>query len=400
MDMMIETAPIPAPGDQSFEMVERKGVGHPDTICDAIAEALSVNLSRFYLDRFGIILHHNVDKALLCAGSSQPAFGGGEVIEPMEIILSGRATRTFNGIDVPIEDIAEECVRAWFRAHCHAIDPDRHVRIRCMIRPGAAELAELFARQQENGVLLANDTSCGVGFAPLTPLESLVGAVERRLNQPASKRDKPEIGEDIKVMGIRQHDQIRITLACALIDRYVTDTADYLEKKRSIVDLALQEASQYAECNIHMDINTGDNPDKGSLYLTVTGTSAEAGDDGEVGRGNRANGLITPFRPMTMEATAGKNPMSHVGKLYNVAANRLAAAIVDSVDGIVGAESYLVSQIGRPVDDPAVAFLRLTPEKERALESVAPEAEQIARREIARIPSLWQDLINGNLPLF
>jgi len=400
MDMMIEAAPTPAPGEQIFEIVERKGLGHPDTICDAIAEALSVNLSQYYLDRFGFILHHNVDKALLCAGSSRPAFGGGEVIEPMEIILSGRATRTFNGLDVPIEDIAKDCVRAWFRAHCHAIDPDRHVRIRCMIRPGSAELAELFARQQENGVLLANDTSCGVGFAPFTPLETLVGAVERRLNQPATKRDHPEIGEDIKVMGVRQHAQIGITLGCALIDRYVTDTADYMEKKRAIADLARQEAVRHAGYITDIDLNAGDDPDKGSLYLTVTGTSAEAGDDGEVGRGNRANGLITPFRPMTMEATAGKNPMSHVGKLYNVAANRLAAAIVASVDSIAGAECCLVSQIGRPVDDPAVAFLRLTPEKEHTLDSVAAEAEAIARREIADIPSLWKELINGGIQLF
>jgi S-adenosylmethionine synthetase len=400
MDIMIDPAPVPAASDQSIEMVERKGLGHPDTICDSIAEALSVNLSQYYLDRFGIILHHNVDKALLCAGSSQPAFGGGEIIEPMEIILAGRATRTFNGIDVPIEDIAEECVRAWFRTHCHAIDPDRHVQIRCKIRPGSAELAELFARQQENGVLLANDTSCGVGFAPLTPLESLVGAVERRLNHPATKRDRPEIGEDVKVMGIRLNDRVQITLACALIDRYVTDTADYMEKKKAIVDLARREAAQYAGNRVDFDINAGDAPDKGSLYLTVTGTSAEAGDDGEVGRGNRSNGLITPFRPMTMEATAGKNPMSHVGKLYNVAANRLATAVVDSVDGVVGADCCLVSQIGRPVDDPAVTFLRLTPEKERSLESVAPEAEEVAHQVVKQIPMLWKELINGDISLF
>ena len=400
MEMMVEAAAAPALGDQPFEMVERKGLGHPDTICDAIAEALSVSLSQFYLDRFGMILHHNVDKVLLCAGSSLPAFGGGTVTEPMEIVLAGRATRTFNGIDVPIEEIAQDCVRSWFRSHFHALDPDRYVRIRCRIGSGSADLVELFCRQQGNSVLLANDTSCGVGYAPLTPLESCVGALERRLNHPDTKRDHPAIGEDIKVMGMRQRDRIRITMACAVIDRYVVNTEDYVKTKRSIAELARREAARYTGGEIDIAVNTGDDPDRGSLYLTVTGTSAEAGDDGEVGRGNRANGLITPFRPMTMEATAGKNPVSHVGKLYNVAANRIAAKVCDAVDGVAGAECYLVSRIGSPVNDPSVAILRLSPEKGSALETVAPAAERIARQEIARIPELWQELINGDISLF
>lgn len=400
MEMMVEAAAAPTLGDQAFEMVERKGLGHPDTICDAVAEALSVGLSQFYLDRFGIILHHNVDKVLLCAGSSLPAFGGGTVTEPMEIILAGRATTTFNGIDVPIEEIAQDCVRSWFRTHFHALDPDRHVRIHYRIGSGSAELVELFGRQQEDSVLLANDTSCGVGYAPLTPLESCVGALERRLNHPETKRDHPAIGEDIKVMGVRQRDRIDITLACAVIDRYVANAADYVETKRLVTELARRETARYTGGKIDIDVNTGDDPDRNSLYLTVTGTSAEAGDDGEVGRGNRANGLITPFRPMTMEATAGKNPMSHVGKLYNVAANRIAAKVCDAVDGVSGAECYLVSQIGHPVNDPAVSFLRLSLEKGCALEAVAPAAERIARQEIARIPELWQELINGDVSLF
>ncbi len=56
-------------------------------------------------------------------------------------------------------------------------------------------------------------------------------------------------------------------------------------------------------------VNTADDIKKKSVFLTVTGTSAEMGDDGSVGRGNRCNGLITPNRPMSMEATSGKNPI-------------------------------------------------------------------------------------------
>ncbi len=58
----------PLATSDDVEVVERKGAGHPDTICDALAETLSRNLCREYQSRFGYILHHNVDKALLCGG--------------------------------------------------------------------------------------------------------------------------------------------------------------------------------------------------------------------------------------------------------------------------------------------------------------------------------------------
>ncbi len=400
MDVLIEQSTATPIDKAAFEVVERKGLGHPDTICDALAEALSVRLSRYYLDHFGMILHHNVDKALLCGGASRPAFGGGEVLQPIEIILAGRATRQFQGVDVPIEALAESCVHDWFRAHFHALDPDRHVRVRCMIRPGSTDLVALFARQHAAGVMLANDTSCGVGSAPLSTLETMVAAVESALNAPKIKRQHPEIGEDIKVMGVRQRDRVQLTVGCAFVDRHILHTEDYLEKKARVSQLARDAAEQATGCSAEVDVNTGDDPGTGSLYLTVTGTSAEAGDDGEVGRGNRANGLIAPFRWMTLEAVAGKNPMTHVGKLYNVAARQIAAAAVASVDGLAAAHCCLVSQIGRPVDDPAVLLLRLSPEAGVPLEAVRPGAEAVARQEIQRIPTLWRALLAGEIQLY
>ena len=88
-------------------------------MCDALAETLSRNLCRYYLDRFGEILHHNVDKALLCGGSAAPRFGGGEVMTPIEIYLSGRAITSVGDISVPFEEIAIQGSRAWLREHLH-----------------------------------------------------------------------------------------------------------------------------------------------------------------------------------------------------------------------------------------------------------------------------------------
>src|SRR5574340_522163 len=160
----------PAASAAAHEIVERKGRGHPDSICDALAENLSLGLARFYLARFGAILHHNVDKALLIGGAAHPAFGGGELLEPIEIILAGRATRNFRGVPVPVDELAVELSRDWLARNLRNIDPARDVRVSPRIRETSPDLAALFLRGGQRGVPLANDTSFGTGFAPLDRL--------------------------------------------------------------------------------------------------------------------------------------------------------------------------------------------------------------------------------------
>jgi len=393
MQIVIEMQQGAWAGARPVEIVERKGLGHPDTICDMLSERLSVALSKHYLDQFGLILHHNVDKALLAAGRSEPAFSGGRILEPIDIYLSGRATMEVRGKSVPIRALAEESATAWLRENMHALAPESDVRFHCLVRPGSPELLDLFMRQRDEGVFLANDTSCGAGFAPLTDLERVVLAVERKLNAPQFKAEFPENGEDIKVMGLREHDRISLTVSCAFVGRFLRDIGAYSDAKEHLRTIALETARSVTGCEVAALVNTADEISIGSVFLTVTGTSAEAGDDGQTGRGNRANGLITPCRPMTLEAVAGKNPVTHVGKLYNAAASRLAAAIVAEVPGITEAECYLVSQIGAPVDRPRITHLRV-----RCHEGVlSSEAEDriraVAEREIAGIPLLWKSFL-------
>src|SRR5512146_1438970 len=78
--------------EHRVEIVERKGTGHPDQICDSVMEAISVALSQEYLREFGTILHHNIDKGLLAAGRVEKRFGGGKVVRPMELTIGDRAT--------------------------------------------------------------------------------------------------------------------------------------------------------------------------------------------------------------------------------------------------------------------------------------------------------------------
>lgn len=382
------------------EIVERKGIGHPDTICDALAEELSRTLCRFYLDNFGLILHHNVDKALLWGGASQPAFGGGKITAPMEIFLAGRATSEYKGIKVPIAELVEQSCTNWLQTNFHALDAKRDVKLHSLIRPGSADLVELYLRQEKTGIALANDTSCGVGYAPLSELERIVLQVEQTLNASETKQAHPEIGEDIKVMAVRHHDTIELTIACAFIDRFIADSDDYLLKKTQLARLAENIAKTVSHRDITVSVNTADDVDADSLYLTVTGTSAESGDDGEVGRGNRANGLITPYRPMNMEAAAGKNPVTHVGKLYNIVARQIAYALVQEIEEVDEASCFLVSRIGSPIKQPSIADVRLCLKNKGNIGAIRMHVDNIINNKLENMDQIRQDIVNGRIPVY
>ncbi len=400
MHVQISLLECPAVSSLTMEIVERKGLGHPDTICDALAEACSRSLSNYYLDNFGLILHHNVDKALLCGGQSLASFGGGEMTAPIEIYLAGRATELVGGVEVPVHEIAIESSHRWLAENLRFVDINRQVRIHCNIRPGSVELTKLFLSQHQAEIAIANDTSCGVGYAPLNTLENLVLQVERYLNSHAVKVAFPAIGEDIKVMGVRRDNTINLTVACAIVDRFINDMSDYLEIKQKVAELTQLAAKMAGVESVNVVVNAADNIADKSIYLTVTGTSAENGDDGEVGRGNRANGLITFYRPMSMEALAGKNAVSHIGKLYNVLAQNIAHDIVNSVDGVLEVYCYLLGQIGQPIDQPAVSDLKLRLASGVILSEVKKPVEAILNHHLATVNTLWQTIIRGAVSLF
>ncbi len=389
-----------AAADRIVEIVERKGIGHPDTMCDALAEELSLALCRYYLQHFDLILHHNVDKALLRAGSSRPAFGGGRIVAPMEIYLAGRATLEHRGHKVPIEELAAQTCEKWLAANFHALDPAAHVRVSCLVRPGSRDLVDLFMRQAQTGVALANDSSCGVGFAPLTALEQSVLSVAERLNASATVERFPEIGEDVKVMGVRNAERVELTVACAFVDAHVANLDRYLESKRNVAALATEASRSVSPLPIGISVNCADDLDTGDVYLTVTGTSAEAGDDGQTGRGNRSNGLNTPYRPMTLEATAGKNPITHVGKLYNVVATNMAAQLVDELASVAQASCALVSRVGMRIDEPEIVDIRIAMRDGEPVDTVATRVEEIVHTNLREIDSLWKRIIDRQIRLF
>lgn len=386
--------------DDAVEVVERKGLGHPDTICDALAETLSRNLCREYQRRFEMILHHNVDKALLCGGRSAPALGGGLVLAPINIYLAGRAVTQVDDKVVPIKDIAIEGSRNWLRSNFHALDAERHVQIHELIHPGSQDLQALFSRNSNGAIPLANDTSIGVGHAPLSSLERLVLAAERLINGQDRALKRPAWGEDVKIMGMRCRESISLTVACAMIDRHLTHLDDYLAEKAAIEKIVRELAMEHGFSRCEVSVNAADDLSASSIYLTVTGTSAEAGDDGEVGRGNRINGLITPCRPMSLEAAAGKNPVTHVGKIYNVTARDISETLVATTPEIIGAQCVMVSRIGAPVTHPALVHVKLATRDHIPTDTIEQYVEDVTAEQLSRMPKLIDDFVAGVIGVF
>jgi S-adenosylmethionine synthetase len=382
--------------DQEVELVERKGLGHPDSIADGVSESVSRALCRLYLDEFGKILHHNTDETQVVGGGSEPKFGGGKVTNPIYILLVGRATTEVNGEKLPYRDVAVEAAKNYVRSVCAHLDVDQHVEFDCKIGQGSVDLRGVFDQKS----VLANDTSFGVGFAPFSDTERVVLESEKFLTLKLKKK-LPALGEDVKVMGYRQGEKIHLTVAAALVDSEVANPQEYAAVCEEIRDKLLDQAAKLTRHEVSIDVNTADDPELGRYYLTVTGCSMEAGDDGSVGRGNRANGLITPCRPMSLEASAGKNPVNHVGKIYNLLGNLIANDVVKETGGNVKeVHVRILSQIGKPVDQPQVASLQILPADGVKLAQVKGKAEAVAQRWFDQIDTIPRRLLTDKLSVF
>jgi S-adenosylmethionine synthetase len=229
------------------------------------------------------------------------------------------------------------------------------------------------------------------------------------LNSPAFHERFPEAGEDVKVMGYRRDRELTLTVALAFVDRFLPDAAHYFARKQEIIAsltdvLSPDRTSRPSGPDIDrmsVALNTLDDPTRGEdgMYLTVLGTSAEGGDCGQVGRGNKVNGVISLNRPIGTEAAAGKNPVSHVGKIYTLLTHRLAADIHAAFPGIHQVYVWLGSQIGSPIDQPAIASVQLILAPGCALADVQPAVESLIQHALASIHDFTALLIRGEMPV-
>jgi len=396
------------------EIVERKGIGHPDSVCDAVADACSRALCVYYLEHFGRVYHHNVDKAALVGGTAKPEFGGGMIIQPQYFLIVGRAINQIlvecgegkSKLEyIPIPTICIDTQRKVLASIFRNLDLEKHIQFDYAVRPGSIDLTGVFDESHHSEeVPLANDTSFGVGYAPYSDAEKITLEAERLINSPTFKDKCKGSGEDVKVMTERVGNEVGITVAAAMVSKYINDVDEYVSYTNQIKEAVLDLAAKIIpEREVSVQVNVADILEKNLIYLTITGTSAEAGDDGEVGRGNRSNGLITPCRTMSLEAVCGKNPINHVGKIYNVLAHNMATEIVNRGKGdILEAHVKLLSQIGRPINDPWINSISLIGAQNVNFASIEKIAKEVSDEFLDKnhLIQLRKNLIAGKEQVF
>ncbi len=398
----ISEIPVPM---RKIELVERKGIGHPDSVADALAEEVSKALCRMYKKEFGTVLHHNTDETQIAAGQAAPRFGGGTIIDPSYILLVGRATTHVEDIktkdvkSLPCKPIALKAAREYLRKTFPNLDVDSEVVIDARLGQGSDDLRGVY----QTSKFLANDTSFGVGYAPYSITDRLVLNTEEYINGKL-KKELPETGQDVKVMASRVGSDMTLTVACAMVDKHIADASHYASAIEHLKERVTQNALDIigdSGLNLTVDVNTGDDYNRGVYYLTCTGMSQEMGDDGSVGRGNRANGLITPYRPMSMEATSGKNPITHIGKIYNVMSKLIAEDVAKEVSPDVEVRVRILSQIGKPVTEPLNCNVQLvTMENENKLAKWRSDAQVIANDWLDNVDKVTDLIINGKVRTF
>lgn len=349
-NLLVEPLQTITTSQKSFEIVERKGIGHPDTICDSIMNQISIELSKYYIKETGIIQHHNMDKAFLVAGKTENRFGGGKIIKPIKFILGDRATFFANNKQIPVNEIAMNTAKKWISDNLRYVK-EENLEYQLEIGPTSKELQSIFLNPNSYP---SNDTSVVVGYAPMTLTENVVLNTEEYINSSQFKNQFFSSGEDVKVMGFRKKNHIDLTIAMAFVDRFVESENQYFKQKIEMKENIHNFLQKNFENKIDLEINALDNPGKGidGTYLTVLGTSADGADSGEVGRGNMANRVISPCRPASAEATAGKNPVSHIGKIYSVLSFKIANEISNTIPEIDEVYVWMYNIIGKPVNKP------------------------------------------------
>jgi len=402
VDVRIEQLRCQPTWEAPIEIVERKGIGHPDSICDGIMEHAAVLLAQAYRQQFGQVVHYNLDKGLLAAGSAERWFGGGKLVEPMRLIFGDRATFEWHGIAIPVFEIVRQAADEWLRRNLPRVNPEHDIVYQSELRAGSPELA--LTALGPVGSAPANDTSAAVGYAPLTATERIVMAAERYLNGQDFKSQFPDTGEDVKAMAFRVESNLRLTVAMPFLAPYITSEDQYFRRKQEASGalMAHLDSLAFRPASLELELNSLDVPGNqaAGTYLSVLGTSAEDGDSGEVGRGNRVNGLISLNRPASAEAAAGKNPISHVGKLYNILCFQLAQRIFDQVAGVREVYVWLGSQIGQPVNDPPMAAVQLSLAPGQPFAPSRNLARTIVLDGLAHLDDLIEGLINGTTRIY
>lgn len=338
-------------GDSDYELVERKGVGHPDTMCDSIAERASRNYSKYCLKEFGNPANHWFDKVMLIGGEADVDYGRGVIIKPYTIIFAGKVSYYVGKSKIPVDQILYQSVSEVLGEVLTGFVPEEHMRIinKLVDYQGAGRSNGRYRPESinelpsiENDKLVSNDCNLLSGYAPLTTLEAVVLETERYINGKKFKLENPDTGWDVKLFGRRKLEKIELLVNMPFLAKDIFSLQQYFDRKEDVSNQIQAFINERFHINIELSMNATDK--NGKPYLTALGSVADTGDVGVVGRGNRMNGLITPMRPMSIEAPAGKNPIDHTGKIYGVLVSDMAEKIHELTNCPVDVHIYTAKE--------------------------------------------------------
>ncbi len=398
MDIQITPPYSVSIDEQPVEVVERKGIGHPDTLADLIAETFSNNYSKYCLELLGGVPNHWVDKVLLSGAKSDISFGKASVVKPITAYLFGKVTPSIGDVRVNIEEAFYHSITHVFKAvfgENHAIL--NYLRFVVDINDGIGtdHPSTFYAPLSPNHLptfgdeLYSNDTVVCTAYADYSETEKLVIQTENFINSCEFKSTFPETGYDVKVLGIRRNQDLSLTICIPFIAEKTPNLQFYkerLEEIRRMLNYRVQEWCPIFRLSLYL--NTKDSGKY--VYLTNFGTALDKGDYGAVGRGNRYNGVIPANREISMEAVSGKNPLHHAGKLYNVIAYEIAhqIALKFGTEAVVNISTFN----GSSIYNPEFVFIKSA----KDLSSSRRELEGLIYQALSNISVVSRKIIYGD----
>lgn len=377
-----------------LEVVERKGLGHPDTMADAIAERFSELYTAYSLAEFGTVAHHWVDKTMTIGGEAELDFGWSRLVRPIRVLVVGKATRVVGDVTVPVEDMARQAAADVFRLATPLLDMSTDVTVEVLLNDavGAGRSASWYRPATADGIERdrrprSNDTVMCTGYAPLSRLESLVLLLELTLNSGDLRSHWPALGSDVKVLARRVGSEVDVVCCVPNVARIVGSRREYDECIAAIGDLVRDQcALAVPEFTVRVALNTRDGE---QVYLTHSGTALDTGDVGVVGRGNKLNGLIPMSRDGNIEAPCGKNPTYHGGRIYSIVAQH-AADLVWSRLGLHSSVNVVAAN-GDRIDEPSFVAVKVeggAEGREQAVSDIVAEVLAALDRPAQKLPAV------------
>ncbi len=359
-----------SPEENSIEIVERKGLGHPDTLADKLAELCSKTYARYCYKNFGCVLHYNFDK--LYIGGGKFIYQDNKIIKEnkIRIELNGRASNTMNGKKIDIDGLLTPVIKKYIKSIIPRIDVenDLYIKINCTQNSKrdnwyTPKSIEDIPDAKE---VFASDTSLCVAHGGMTFVEKIAMEVENFFwNYDTEAFPTPkfsDIGQDIKVMVSRIENNISVTV-CMPVYKDIYETQEEYEeivmKYEKLLEKVISKIKNLNNYTYKVDINK---LPSGSYrnYSLLKGSCIECGEEGVVGRGNNSQGLITAFRNHTVEASSGKNVRYHTGKVVDFMARQAVKRIYNELD--INCSLYALTRNRNSLYRPYVFYLSVDSE--------------------------------------